>query len=33
MLRAVAAIVITILNVPYWSWAFLCCVWKLANLP
>jgi len=32
MLRAVAAVVMVILNVRCWSWALLCCVWKLPNL-
>jgi len=32
MLRAVAAIVIIIQCVRWWSWARLCCVWKLPNL-
>jgi len=31
MLRSVAAVTI-ILNVRWWSWAGLCCVWKLPNL-
>ena len=32
MLRAVAADVIVILNVRWWSWARLYCVWKVSNL-
>ena len=32
MLHAVAAVVIIILNARWWSWARLCCVWKLLNL-
>jgi len=34
MLCAVTAVVlvIIILNVCWWSWARLCCVWKLTNL-
>jgi len=32
MLRAVATAVIIILNVRWWSWAHLCCTWKLPNV-
>jgi len=32
MLRAVAAVVIILLNVCLWSSARLCCVWMLPNL-
>jgi len=32
MLRAVAAVVIVILNVRWWSWARMFCFWKLPNL-
>jgi len=32
MLRAVAAAVVIILDVRCWSWARMCCVWKLLNL-
>jgi len=32
MLHAVAAVIIIILIVRCWSWALLCCVWKLLNL-
>jgi len=31
MLRAVAAVIIIILNVRWWSWARSCCIWKLPN--
>jgi len=31
MLRTVAAVVNIILNIRCWSWARLCCVWKLPN--
>ena len=32
MSHAIAAVVIVILNAGWWSWARLCCVWKLPNL-
>jgi len=32
MLQSVAAVVTIILYVHWWSWALLCCVWKLPNL-
>jgi len=32
MLCAVAAVVIIIQNVCWWSWAHLRCIWKLLNL-
>jgi len=32
MLRSVEAVIITILYVCRWSWARLCCVWKLPNI-
>jgi len=32
MLRAVVANVMIILNVCQWSWACLCCIWKVPNL-
>jgi len=32
MFRAVVAVVIAMLNVRWWSWARLCCAWKLPNL-
>jgi len=32
MLHAVAALVIIIQNVRWWSWARLCCVWKPPSL-
>ena len=32
LLRAVAAVVVIIPNVRCWSWARMCCVWKLPNL-
>jgi len=31
MLQAVAAVMI-ILNIRWWSWACLCCAWKVSNL-
>jgi len=32
MFYSVAAIVITILNIHWWLWWCLCCLWKLSNL-
>jgi len=32
MLHAVAVAVVIILNVRWWSWAHMCCIWKLPNL-
>jgi len=33
MLRAVAAVVIQIIYVCWWSWTRLCCAWNLSNPP
>jgi len=32
MLQAFAVVVTISLNVRWWSWARLCCAWKVSNL-